>query len=69
MLKNMNYDLAEDLAQRSKQVWRYEQYTQDAGPGCGRCQNLWQQLRQQDEKSIELLKQEIENHVKEEMFD
>lgn len=71
MLKNMNYDLTEELAERSKSIWRYDQYLKDVqqeSTNCN-CQHLWQQLKQQDEQSLEMLKNEIKNHVETNMFE
>jgi hypothetical protein len=70
MLKNANYNLTEEINEKSKSVWRYDQYLKDAqDPDCEHCRNMWKQLKEQDEKQIQMLKDEIKNHVKSNIFD
>lgn len=71
MLKNLNYDLTEEIAEKSKALWRYDRYNQDANSGsptCDRCQQMWQQLKEQDEQQLNILKQELQNHVHDKIF-
>jgi hypothetical protein len=71
MLKNPNYDLVEELQEKSKGVWRYDQYLKDAGmdPNCQHCRDLWQKLKEEDERHIQMLKDEIKMHVQNNIFE
>lgn len=64
LLENHNYDLAEELAQLLKGVWRMDQYSKDASGKCDDCGKIWQDVRKQNELLIEKIRQEIVNHAK-----
>lgn len=64
MLKNKDYDLMETISVKSKGLTRYDVFTQDAeAAGCTECQNLWQQLKSQDERHLGLLIDELKKHI------
>ncbi|OHA13975.1 MAG: hypothetical protein A2909_01665 [Candidatus Tagabacteria bacterium RIFCSPLOWO2_01_FULL_39_11] len=69
MLKDHNHDLIHSLSEKNDAVWRYEgEYTKNA-EGCEFCQNLWRQLAEDDNRHIEMIKEEIKRHISEERFD
>jgi len=67
MLKNRDYDLVQTMATKSKGLHRYDTYLKDAAD-CPECQRLWQQLREQDERQVGLLAEEIKRHVEHRAF-
>jgi len=69
MLKNHNHDLVHALSEKNDAAWRYEKEYLKNAEGCEYCQNLWRQLAEDDNKHIELLKEEIKRHIDEERFD
>lgn len=69
MLKNHNHDLVHSLSEKNDAVWRYEKEYLKNAEGCDFCQNLWQKLTEDDNKHIEMLREEIKRHIKEERFD
>jgi hypothetical protein len=62
MLKDKDYDLVETISVKSKGLSRYETYIQDA-QACPQCRNLWQQLKNEDEKQLAMLVKELKTHV------
>jgi hypothetical protein len=62
MLKNKDYDLVETIATKSKGLARYDLYLKDAS-ACPDCQNVWQQLKAQDERQVGMLVDELKRHV------
>jgi hypothetical protein len=68
LLVNYNYDLAAELTQLLKGVWRMDQYSKDAGGKCDGCGKIWQDVRKQNELLIEKIRQEIVNHAKDGRF-
>jgi len=62
MLKNKDYDLVQTIASKSKGLARYEIYMKDAS-NCPDCQNVWQQLKEQDERQVGMLVDELKKHV------
>lgn len=61
---NYDYDLAQELTQLLKGVWRMDQYLKDSGGKCDDCGKIWQDVRKQNELLIEKIRQEIVNHAK-----
>jgi hypothetical protein len=65
MLSNNSYNLALELTELLKGLWRVDQYMKDAGEaGCQNCGILWQDIRKQNEILIEKLRQEVVDHAK-----
>lgn len=69
MLKNHNHDLVHSLSEKLDAVWRYQKEYLKNAEGCPSCVNLWKNLMKDDEKHIEMLKEEIGRHIKEGRFD
>ncbi len=69
-MKDMNFDLIEELSKKLSGVVRMKQYQKDATKhSCSACGKLWQKLIKMDEEAAELLRAELINHVKEDQFD
>jgi len=68
LIENYNYDLAQELTQLLKGVWRIDQYLKDAGGRCDDCGKIWTDVRKQNELLIEKIRQEIVNHAKDGRF-
>jgi len=69
MLKNHNHDLIHSLSEKCDAVWRYQKENLKNAGGCSSCISLWKKLMEDDEKHIEILKEEISRHIKENRFD
>ncbi len=67
-MKNANFDLVHALTKKAAALTVYDRYIQDA-EGCPQCQDLWRQVKQDDEKHHDVLLQEINRHVKEGKFE
>lgn len=67
-MKNWNHDLVHQLSEDLDSLWRYEDYLKNS-KGCGRCTAMWKKCRKFDEEKVEMLRKEIEQHVKEKRFD
>ena len=69
-MKDMNFDLVEELSKKLSGIIRMKQYYKDATEhSCDACGKLWQKLIKMDEEASELLKNELVNHVKNNQFD
>lgn len=66
-IANHDHDMVHELNSRLDAVWRYDQYIANA-EGKPELQQLWQELKDQDTKSIERLKSMIGEHVKQDCF-
>jgi len=62
MLNNENHDLIQQLSVVSDSLWRIEEYIANA-EDCDNCKKLWKNLRDDYEKHVELITEEISNHV------
>jgi hypothetical protein len=62
MLKNPTYNLMETASVLSKGLYRYDQFKKDAG-GCQPCQQIWDMMRQHDEKQLDELLQHMRQHL------
>lgn len=62
MLKNPTYNLMETASVLSKGLYRYDQFKKDAS-GCQHCQQLWDMMRQHDEKQLNELVQHMRQHL------
>jgi uncharacterized ferritin-like protein (DUF455 family) len=69
MLKNHNHDLIHSLSEKNDAVWRYEKEYLKNAEGCEHCVNMWKQLADDDNRHIEMLRNEIKRHIGEERFD
>lgn len=69
MQKDHNHDLVHAITKKNDAVWRYQKYYLKTSQGCEHCTSLWNKLIEDDNKHIEMLKEEIERHVKEGRFD
>jgi hypothetical protein len=64
-MKNFNYDLVHLLSVKLQNVSRYEIYKQDAKEaGCVDCSDIFDQMKADDEKHIQQLREQIEEHVR-----
>lgn len=69
MLKDHNHDLIHALSEKNDAVWRYgREYIKNA-EGCAHCESLWKQLKEDDEKHIILLVEEMKRHLGEGRFE
>jgi hypothetical protein len=69
MLKNHNHDLIHSLSEKLDAVWRYQNHYLKDSEGCKNCVDMWKKFIEDDEKHIEMLKEEISRHIKENRFD
>ena len=72
MLKNVNYNLMEEITQISQSLYRYDRYIEDAKPtrgGCSECSDVWTQLKQRHEEDLALLLAQLKQHVNDGVFD
>jgi len=69
MLKNHNHDLVHSLSEKCDAVWRYKNDYLKNSEKCSSCIKMWEKLMEDDEKHIEILKEEISRHIKENRFD
>jgi Fe-S cluster biogenesis protein NfuA len=71
MLKNLDYNIIESISIISKSLHRYDTYLSDldergpatAGPSCESCRAIWQTLKAQREKELNMLVEELKQHV------
>lgn len=66
MLQNINYNLLEEIAQKSQSLYRYDRYIKDAEeqtPPCLDCIKLWRQMRERDEEDLSKLMQHFKAHI------
>ena len=63
MLKNVHYDMIEEISEISKSLVRMDTYMKDLR-GCDSCKQLWQKIKSQHEEELSTLMEELKNHVK-----
>ena len=71
MLKNLDYNLIETISIISKSLHRYDTYLNDldergpatGGPSCESCKAIWQKLKVHREKELNMLVNELKQHV------
>jgi hypothetical protein len=64
MLKDIDYDLMETITIISKSLYRYDAYMLDADKcKCQSCAILWQKFRENREKELAALLEELKNHI------
>lgn len=68
-MRNYNHDLIQVLCEKLDSVVRYQIYHEDAEGECDNCTQLWDQIKQDDMRHVEMLRDEIRNHVKKDIFD
>lgn len=68
MLKDYNHDLVHALSEKNDAVWRYKKDYMKNAEECTHCVNMWKKIMEDDEKHIEMLRDEIQNHSKEGRF-
>jgi hypothetical protein len=66
MLKNSTYNLMETASVLSKGLYRYGQFHKDA-EGCQQCQQIWNMMKQHDEKQLQELVQHMKQHLDKDM--
>ncbi len=59
---NLTYDLITSLHSKLEAVTAYDKYLKDA-QGDQQCQQLFQQMMQDDKKHVELLRAELTRHL------
>lgn len=65
MLSNVNYDLMETITIISKSLHRYESYVKNAKEAdCRSCQEIWRKIAEQREKELQMLLDELRQHMK-----
>jgi hypothetical protein len=63
MLKNVHYDMVEEIANISRSLSRLDTYIKDS-KGCGDCEKLWRDLKKRQEEELSMVYKEFEKHVK-----
>jgi len=63
MLNNHTYNLAHQLVQENKSLWRIkDEYLKDA-EGCQECLDFWKKLETEKEAHVSELKKMIKKHL------
>lgn len=64
MLKNNSYNLVTALSEKSEGLSLYDTFIEDAQDADSpECAEMWQQLREDEERHVELLKEHVEQLV------
>ncbi len=72
MLKNVNYNLMEEIVQLSQSLHRYDAYIEDARAdtgGCSECMNIWNRLKMRHEEDLNALLEQLHEHIESGVFD
>jgi hypothetical protein len=72
MLKNVNYNLMEEIVQLSQGLHRYDKYLDDARSdtmGCSDCMEIWTQLKMRHEEDLTALLEQLQHHIENGIFD
>jgi len=56
------------MSESSDSLWRMEEYMKNA-EGCDKCQAIWQKMKDDFNVHTEMIRAEIERHVKEGRFE
>lgn len=68
-MSNYNHDLIQLLSVKLDSLARYDLYKKDAEDGgCKGCITIFDQMKADEEKHIQMLREQIEEHVKEGSF-
>ncbi len=62
MLQNIHYDIMEEISNISKSLYRIDTYMKDAQQ-CGSCKQLWENIKQEQEKELSMLVEEFKKHA------
>jgi hypothetical protein len=66
---NVNHDLIQTMSEKLDSMWRYDKYIEDAEKdNCAECASLFSQMKEDDQRHVELLRAEIERHVHRQTF-
>ncbi len=63
MLKNIHYDMVEQISELSKSIARMDTYIKDSKE-CSDCKQLWQELKRRQEEELQMVYKEFEKHVR-----
>jgi hypothetical protein len=67
VIRNHDHDLIHELSKRLDGVWRYDQYIANA-EDASHVKAFWTDLKQQEIKNVERLKELIREHVSKDCF-
>ncbi len=62
MLKDVNYDIIQMIAENSKALSRIDTYKKDSSD-CNPCQNIWNKIRDNREQELDMLMNQLKQHV------
>jgi len=70
-MKNANYNLVKMLLSKLDDTWRVEKYyaTDAAELSCRGCQAVLDKILADDQKHVEMLREELARHIKEKKFE
>jgi hypothetical protein len=67
MLRNVNYNLLEEITQLSKALYRFDKFIEDArteeGSQCTDCVELWKNIKRRNEADLEDLMLHFKSHI------
>ena len=64
MLSNATYNLMETASVISKGLHRYDTFAKDAqGAGCQGCAQMWNEMKQADQKQLDWLVAHLKEHL------
>jgi hypothetical protein len=64
MLKNTNYNLLEEIVQKSQSLYRYDRYIKDAeAEQCQGCREPWHRMKDRDGEDLGQLMQHFKAHI------
>ena len=66
-MENHDHDLVQDLSKRLDSLWRYDQYIANAD-GHRELQQMWQDLKQQEQKNVKRLKEAVAREIEQGCF-
>ena len=66
-MEDHDYDLVQELARRLRFMWHCDQYIANAEKDA-KLQNLWRDLKRQEQDSIKRIRQQIAEEVKKNCF-
>jgi len=67
IIRNHDHDLIHELSKKLDGVWRYDQYIANADDA-PHVKAFWTELKQQEIKNVERLKELIAEHVRKDCF-
>jgi hypothetical protein len=72
MLKNVNYNLMEEIVELSQSLHRYDKYIDDARAdtaGCSECMEIWTRMKVRHEEDVSALLEQLHHHVENGVLD